>query len=176
VKNNDTLTLRLGNPDFLSVLYKGSDDTSETEYEIRLLNIDQERINIPPTNHSVVIEMPSVELKKIFLDQMIVNETVRIIVKQNIETVKFTSTGDFNNKCISTLNKRTGGFDDEINIKAGNNIDDLFSLKFLLMFMKASSLSTRVQICLESNFPIIVKYENEQNYIYYYLAPKVVEE
>jgi len=175
VKNNDTLTLRLGNPDFLSVLYRGFDDTSETEYEIQLLDIDQEKFSISSTDFIVIIDIPSDKLKKIFLDQMIVSESVKIIVEQNDKMVKFISNGDFNNRCINILNEKESDLDDKISIIAGNSIDNLFSLKILLMFMKASSLSNHVQICLENNFPIIVKYEDEQNYIHYYLAPKVVE-
>ena len=176
VKNKDTLTLKLEKPEFLSVLYRGSDNYKETEYKIQLLNIDQEKLNILSTEYSVIIDMPSDELKRIFSDQNVICETVKMTVEQNKKMVKFTSLGDFNNECINILKEKEGGFDDEITIKAGNNINDLFSLKYLLLFTKASSLTHRVQICLESNMPILIKYEHEQNYIHYYLAPKIDEE
>ncbi|CAG8774957.1 5216_t:CDS:1, partial [Cetraspora pellucida] len=147
VKNKDTLTLK--KPEFLSVLYRGSDNYKETEYKIQLLNIDQEKLNILSTNYSVIINMPSDELKKIFLNQNIICETINITVKQNKKMIKFTSLDDFNNECINILKERKGSFDNEITIKAENNIDDLFSLKYLLLFTKASSLTHCVQICLE---------------------------
>ncbi|CAG8500737.1 2026_t:CDS:2, partial [Cetraspora pellucida] len=114
VKNKDTLIPKLEKPEFLSVLYKGSDNYKKTEYKIQLLNIDQEKLNILSTNYSMIIDMPSDELKKIFSDQNIIYETVRITVKQNKKIIKFILL--------------EGGFDDEITIKAENNIDDLFSL------------------------------------------------
>ncbi|CAG8786799.1 1047_t:CDS:1, partial [Cetraspora pellucida] len=56
---------------------------------------------------------------------------------------------NFNNECINILKEKKGSFDNKITIKAENNINDLFSLKYLLMFTKASSLTHHVQICLE---------------------------
>src|ERR1043165_326917 len=155
---------------------KSFENYKETEYKIQLLNIDQEKLNIPSTEYSVIIDMPSDELKRIFSDQNVICETVKMTVEQNKKMVKFTSLGDFNNECINILKEKEGGFDDEIIIKAGNDINDLFSLKYLLLFTKASSLTHRVQICLESNMPILIKYEHEQTYIHYYLAPKIDEE
>lgn len=175
VKNDDTLTLRLGNSGSLSVIYRGSGDYRETEYKIQLLNIDQEKLNIPQTNYSVIIDMPSEELKRILSDQKVVSETVAMSVEQNINVVKFISTGDFSNKCINTLKEKEDELNNEIIIKAGDKVDSLFSLKYLQMFTKASLLSHRVQICLKNDLPILVKYEHGENYIHYYLAPKLDE-
>ncbi|CAG8725404.1 10461_t:CDS:1, partial [Cetraspora pellucida] len=97
----------------------------------------------------------------------------KITVEQNKKIVKFTFLSDLNNECINILKDREGGFDNEITIKAENNIDNLFSLKYLLLFTKASSLTHCVQNCLEDNMLILIKYEHEQNYIHYYLALKI---
>ncbi|CAG8485318.1 8299_t:CDS:2 [Cetraspora pellucida] len=72
--------------------------------------------------------MPSDELKRIFLDQNVIYEIVKITVEQNKKIVRFTSLANFNNECINILKEKEGGFDNEIIIKAGNDIDDLFSL------------------------------------------------
>ncbi|CAG8705130.1 6472_t:CDS:2, partial [Cetraspora pellucida] len=136
-------------PEFLSILYRGSDNYKETEYKIQLLNIDQEKLYISSTDYSIIIDIPSDELKRIFSDQNVIYETVKITVEQNKKIVKFTSLSNFNNECINILKEKEGSFDNEITIKAENDIDDLFSLKYLLLLTKASSLTHCVQICLE---------------------------
>ncbi|CAG8694066.1 3739_t:CDS:2, partial [Cetraspora pellucida] len=106
-------------PEFLSVLYRSSANYKETEYKIQLLNIDQEKLNIPSTDYSVIINMPSDELKRLFSDQNVIYETVKITVKQNKKIVRFTSLDNLNNECINILKEKKGGLDNEITIKAG---------------------------------------------------------
>ncbi len=49
-----------------------------------------------------------------------------------------------------------------------------FSLKYLVNFCKASSLSTSVKLSLSNEVPLLVEYSLANNsYLRFYLAPKV---
>lgn len=49
-----------------------------------------------------------------------------------------------------------------------------FSLKYLVNFCKATSLSNQVKICLSNEIPLLVEYNlTGSSYLRFYLAPKV---
>lgn len=49
-----------------------------------------------------------------------------------------------------------------------------FSLKYLVNFCKASTLSSQVKICLSNEVPLLVEYSiSGTSYVRFYLAPKV---
>ena len=52
-----------------------------------------------------------------------------------------------------------------------------FSIKYMNMFTKATSLSDRVRLSLCSDVPVVVEYGIQDNgYLRFYLAPKIDDE
>ena len=178
-KDDDTLTLRLLNPnlDSICIEFQSSNNSRKNNYELKLLDIDQESLTIPEQEYSVMISMASDEFKRICQNLMVIGELVTIVANQNENMIKFKSDNDNGDVCsIELQEKDSNNTNEQVTISIGSSINVSFGLKYLLSFSKASILSQRVSICLEINMPILVKYEIEENYIHYYLAPKFKED
>ena len=64
--------------------------------------------------------------------------------------------------------------DQNVNIDLTEPVALTFSLKYLVNFCKASSLSQTVKLCLSNEVPLLVEYSLAGNsYLRFYLAPKV---
>jgi hypothetical protein len=76
------------------------------EYEMKLMDIDQEHLGIPDTDYDAHITLPSGEFQKIVRDLKEIGESVRIEVTK--EGVKFTADGDIGTAAV-TLRPTEGG-------------------------------------------------------------------
>jgi hypothetical protein len=92
------------------------------------------------------------------------------------EGVSFKANGDIGNGSV-TLRAHTDVEkpDNNVAISLSEPVALTFSLKYLVNFCKATSLSAQVNICLSNEVPLLVEYKMEKNnsYLRFYLAPKV---
>ncbi|KAF8645363.1 hypothetical protein AX16_007866 [Volvariella volvacea WC 439] len=58
-------------------------------------------------------------------------------------------------------------------IEMNQHVSLTFSLKYLVNFSKSSSLSSKVQLMMSNDVPLLVSYDFGQGHIRYYLAPKI---
>jgi proliferating cell nuclear antigen len=68
------------------------------EYDIKLMDIDQETLGIPETDYDATVAMASNEFARLCRDQSVLGESVRIEVSK--EGVRFTSEGDSANGSV----------------------------------------------------------------------------
>ncbi|KAF2146473.1 uncharacterized protein K452DRAFT_262279 [Aplosporella prunicola CBS 121167] len=173
----DILTLKAEDaPDVVNFVFESAQSDRLSEYDIKLMDIDQEHLGIPDTEYAAVISMPSVEFQRITRDLMALSESVSIECTK--EGVKFSCQGDIGSGSV-TLRSHT-----DVD-KPENNVDiDLtepvsltFSLKYLANFCKATGLSGQVKLCLSNEVPLLVEYALSNNsYLRFYLAPKIGDE
>lgn len=78
------------------------------EFEMKLMDIDQEHLGIPDTTYDAEIKMPSAEFARIVRDLTILGESVKIEVTK--EGVKFTADGDLGSGTV-TLRPTAGSGD-----------------------------------------------------------------
>jgi proliferating cell nuclear antigen len=76
------------------------------EYEMKLMDIDQEHLGIPDTDYDAHITLPAAEFQKIVRDLKEIGESVRIEATK--EGVKFTADGDIGTAAV-TLRPTEGG-------------------------------------------------------------------
>lgn len=62
------------------------------EFQMKLMDIDQEHLGIPETSYDAEIKMPSAEFQRIIRDLTILGESVKIEVTK--EGIKFSADGD----------------------------------------------------------------------------------
>lgn len=75
-QNNDVLTLKaLDAPDSLNLVFESKDNDRISEYDLKLMDIDQEHLGIPETEYAATIKMPSAEFKRICTDLMALSES-----------------------------------------------------------------------------------------------------
>ncbi|KAH9888233.1 proliferating cell nuclear antigen [Xylariomycetidae sp. FL2044] len=176
-QNDDVLTLKAEDaPDSLSLIFESSSADRISEYDLKLMDIDQEHLGIPETEYAATITMPSAEFKRICTDLMAMSESVTIEATK--EGIKFAANGDIGNGAV-TLRSHTNTDKPElsIDIVLTEPVSLTFSLKYLVNFCKAQPLSSTVKICLSNEVPLLVEYTLAgSSYLRFYLAPKIGDE
>ena len=75
-QNEDILTLKAEDaPDVVNLVFESSESDRLSEYDIKLMDIDQEHLGIPETEYAATITMPSAEFQKICRDLMALSES-----------------------------------------------------------------------------------------------------
>ena len=75
-QNEDILTLKAEDaPDVVNLVFESSDSDRLSEYDIKLMDIDQEHLGIPETEYAATISMPSAEFQRICRDLMALSES-----------------------------------------------------------------------------------------------------
>ncbi|XP_018328036.1 proliferating cell nuclear antigen-like [Agrilus planipennis] len=175
--NDDTVTIKAqDDADTVTFVFESKKQEKISDYEMKLMNLDQEHLGIPETDFSCVIRMPSVEFARIVRDLAQFGETVLICCTK--EGVKFSVSGDVGSANVKLA--QTNNFDKEeesVSIEMQEPVSLSFACQYLISFTKATPLSPRVQLSMSSNVPLVVEYEiAELGYIRYYLAPKIEDD
>ncbi|KIW00968.1 proliferating cell nuclear antigen (pcna) [Verruconis gallopava] len=176
-QSTDVLTLKAeDSPDVVNLIFESPSADRISEYDIKLMDIDQEHLGIPETEYSATIKMPSTEFQRITRDLSAISESVAIECTK--EGVKFSSQGDIGNGSItlrshSDLEKP----EENVEIHLTEPVALTFSLKYLSNFCKATGLSKQVKLCLSNEVPLLVEYDlANSSYLRFYLAPKIGDE
>jgi len=75
-QGEDILTIKAEDaPDVLNLVFESSESDRLSEYDLKLMDIDQEHLGIPDTEYAAVISMPSSEFKRICMDLMALSES-----------------------------------------------------------------------------------------------------
>jgi proliferating cell nuclear antigen len=75
-QNEDLLTLKAEDaPDVLSLVFENSENDRISEYDIKLMDIDQEHLGIPDTEYAATVTLPSAEFQRICRDLMQISES-----------------------------------------------------------------------------------------------------
>jgi len=77
-QNEDILTLKAEDaPDVVNLVFESPESDRLSEYDIKLMDIDQEHLGIPDTDYAATIEMPATEFQRICRDLMALSESGR---------------------------------------------------------------------------------------------------
>ncbi|PVH93226.1 proliferating cell nuclear antigen [Periconia macrospinosa] len=174
---DDQLTIKAEDvPDVVNLVFESGEQDRISEYDIKLMDIDQEHLGIPETEYAATIQMPVAEFQRICRDLSALSESVTIECTK--EGVKFSSQGDIGSgsvqlRATSNIEKA----ENSVEIDLTEPVALTFSLKYLVNFCKASGLSDRVSLHLSSEVPLLVEYPMQNNsYLRFYLAPKIGDE
>lgn len=107
-KDNDVVTLKAADDaDSLGLVFESPKEDRVGEYEMKLMDIDQEHLGIPDTQYDATITMSSAEFARICRDLTALGESVKIEASK--EGVRFSSEGEVGSG--SVLLKQTAGSD-----------------------------------------------------------------
>merc|ERR1719373_1140216 len=156
---NDSLQIRYQNDaDSVSFQCESGDEDRISEFELKLMQIESEHMEIPEQHYKVVAKLPSAEFQKICRDLKEFGETMQ--VKATKEGITFTVQGDM------------GAGNVMLKPRAAEKPEDLVNLA------KAAPLCGTVELGLGPDAPLLVRYnlENADNgHLQFYLAPKIDE-
>jgi proliferating cell nuclear antigen len=150
INNNDTISffVEKDEPSKLQIRIENSDKI--TTYKYRLLQISNTGFTIQPKEFESIITLPSSDFQKICRDMNNMGAD-RVEIKSIDDKLVFSCKGDI--------------ADQESIIGSGSNVlngnalvQGMFSLKFLLLFTKATNLCNTIDIYLANDYPIIIEY------------------
>lgn len=155
IENNDHLTLYVKKDEIytLGIIINNSEKNRSTQYELKLLDLDQNKIEVPSTEFKNVITLPSSDFQRICRDMQNIGDKISI---ENYGThIKLTCNGTFANQAttISGINKEVTEIDDDYEVVRG-----VFALKHLCLFTKCTNLCNTVELYLKNDYPLLIKY------------------
>jgi len=173
VSNSDVLTIfiRSNSTNELGIRIENKEKNTITESFLKMLDISEEKLEIPDIVYDSVISMPSVDLQKYCRDLSVISNKVTIISTESRFILE--SNGDFASQKIIIGEAQNG----LIFSKKNQNVSETFDLKYLNSFTKSTNLCSTVEIFLKMEYPLVIEY-NVANLgkLQFCLAPKVKED
>lgn len=157
INNNDVLSLFVYEDDLnhLGVKLENVEKNTRTTYKINLLDLNNQKYEIPEVTFNSVVTLPANDFQKITRDMNNLAEFVEI--KNVNNEIILTCNGDFCTQETVLSDKEN----DSIQITSENKDDIIqgnFSLKYLVLFTKCTNLSNTVELYLKNDYPLIIKY------------------
>jgi len=147
ISNSDTLTMEMKNREYLDIRIENAMKRSDTKFQLKLLDIDEDQIEVPEIEMSSVTTMPSVDFQRIIRDMNALATDVDITRDNNKFVIQ--CSGDFANQETSI----------ECNDDFRGRLTGKYSLKYLQLFTKATSMCSSVNIMQEEeNRFLVLKY------------------
>ena len=165
ITNNDVLKLEIKSKEFMDIEILSENKKTNTKFQLKLLDINESRIEVPEIDMTTITTLPSVDFQRLCRDMSNIGSEIEI--KRSGTSISFNCSGDFANQ-ETTID----ALDDS------PTITGLYSLKYLNIFTKATSMCASVQIIqANGNRFLILKY-NVANLgeLKFYLATKVSED
>lgn len=165
ITNNDVLTIEIHCKEHMNIEIMSESKKTHTTFQLKLLDINESRIEIPVMEMSIVTTLPSTDFQRLCRDMSNIGTDIEIT--RSGKDLRLRCEGDFANQ--ETIVE----CQDESPVITG-----LYSLKYLNIFTKATSMCASVQIIQETgNRFLILKY-NVANLgeLRFYLATKVSED
>ncbi|XP_055387108.1 proliferating cell nuclear antigen [Condylostylus longicornis] len=175
--NDDTVTMKAqDNADTVTFMFESQNQEKVSDYEMKLMNLDQEHLGIPETDYSCVVRMPSLEFARICRDLAQFGESVIICCTK--EGIKFSASGDVGSANIKLAQTSTVDKEEEsVIIEMQEPVILTFACRYLNSFTKATPLSPQVQLSMSADVPLVVEYRiQDLGHIRYYLAPKIEDD
>merc|ERR1712173_499102 len=164
------------NDDIINFMFESPNQEKVSDYEMKLMNLDQEHLGIPETDYAAVIKMPAGEFQRVVRDLSQFGESV--VISCTKEGVKFSAAGDIgvgNIKLAQTAN--VDKEEEAVTIEMQEPVTLTFACRYLNMFTKASCLAPQVTLSMSPEVPLVVEYKiGDIGHIRYYLAPKIEDE
>ena len=170
---NDTITLKAEDKgDVLSLVFENESADRISDFEMKLVELDVDHLDIPAEDSSAVITMNSGEFQRLCRDLSTLGDSCSISVTK--EGVRFCVDGDIGKGSVTLRQSDSIDGKSGITIQMNQVIEQKFALRYLLMFTRATPLSDHVRLTLTNEMPLKIEYEIEGlGDLCYYLAPKM---
>lgn len=163
IDNDDTLTIYIENEDYvdgivseLGLKFENGDIKQSKIQKLRLIEPDKEELQIPDIEFSSIINMPSSDFQKIVRDLASISEKLEI--KSVGDELIFKCAGQYAKAEIRRTETNGGSMQFINKLSTYDIVQGEFSLKNLVYFIKCTNLCNQIEIYLENNRPLIVKY------------------
>jgi proliferating cell nuclear antigen len=166
VTNTDTLTLNIDDQYILNIHVQNVLKKTNTTFQFKLLDINDDMLSVPEIEMNVLTTIPSIDFQRIIRDMYNLGQIINI--KRSRETIEFSCEGGLASQKTVIECVEPGP-----STPLGNS----FSLKYINMFTRATSLCASVQLMQHDSaedMPIVFRYSIANlGELKFYLAPKV---
>jgi proliferating cell nuclear antigen len=166
IDNDDTLTIYIEEADytdgvvqFLGLKFENGDIKQQKIQKLRLIEPDSEELDVPNVKFSSVLNLPSADFQKIIRDLSCISDKIEIksvATSEGAELI-FKCTGGFAQAEVRRA-ESDGGMEYVVKQESSKIIQGEFSLKNLGYFIKCTNLCTQIEMYLENDLPLVVKY------------------
>lgn len=163
IDNDDTLTIYIQNKDYsdgivshLSLKFENGDIKQCKTQSLKLIEPDQDEPVVPDVTFSSIINLPSSDFQKIIRDFSAVSDKIEI--KSVGNELIFKCKGHFANVEIRR-EESDGSMEFVCKQDSTKIIQGEFSLKNLGYFIKCTNLCSQIEMYLENDLPLVVKYD-----------------
>merc|ERR1712226_502209 len=151
---NDSLKLAYQNDaDTLNFQCECSSDDRIADFDLKLMQIESEHIEIPEQQYKVVVKMPSGEFQKICKDLKEFGETMQI--KASKEGITFCVQGNTGSGNVLLKPRESEKAEDRVALTVHEPVTATFALRYLVNFAKAAPLSGSVELGLGPDAPLL---------------------
>ena len=162
MSNDDTLSMYIDKGDyhdgivsFLGLQYDNGDIKQCYSQKLRLIEPDMDELVVPDVEYSTVINLPASDFQKIIRDLSNISE--RLEIKSVGNELIFKCQGPFAS-CEIRRSESDGNMEFIAKKNPAKVIQGEFSLKNLGYFIKCTNLCNTIEMYLENDLPLIVKY------------------
>jgi proliferating cell nuclear antigen len=166
IDNDDTLTIYIEENDytdgvvqFLSMKFENGDIKQHKIQKLRLIEPDTEELDLPDVKFSSVLNLPSADFQKIIRDLSCISDKIEIKSISTNESAEliFKCVGGFATAEIRRV-ENDGSMEFIQKPENSKIIQGEFSLKNLNYFIKCTNLCNQIEMYLENDMPLVVKY------------------
>lgn len=164
VTSQDTLTIDIQGRDYMNVKIENTVKKSSTCFKLKLLDINEDELEIPDIEMDVITTLPSIDFQKIIRDMSNISNEIQLNREGTI--LELSCLGDFADQitrieCPESVPK----------------VGNIYSLKYISMYTRATSMCSSVQIMQNSqskDIPVIFRYSIANlGDLKFYLAAKL---
>ena len=162
IENEETLTIYIENSDYvdgivsyLTLKYENGEIKQCKTQKLRLIEPDPEELQYPDVTFSSIINLPSTDFQKIIRDLTCISEKLEI--KSVGSELIFKCSGQFASAEIHRA-ESDGSMSFTLKQDSSKIIQGEFSLKNLGYFIKCTNLCQQIEMYLENDLPLVVKY------------------
>ena len=162
IDNDDTLTIYIeeseysdGIVDYLGLKFENGEIRQCKNQKLKLIEPDEEELDVPEVPFSSIINLPSTDFQKIIRDLSNISE--RLEIKSVGNELIFKCQGPFAS-CEIRRSEADGIMEFLKSDESSKIIQGEFSLKNLSYFIKCTNLCGSIEMYLENDLPLIVKY------------------
>ena len=153
----------------LGLKITNTDRNSTTDFKLRLLDVDSENIQMKEKQIDTVLTLPSAFFQRICRDMLNLSDTMTIATRG--KDLILSCDGDFASQ--ETVISETADCM-TVTKSSEKNVQGRYSLKYLTLFCRASSLSTTLEMFLGEDYPLVIKFNVASlGEIRFCLAPKL---
>ena len=161
IDNDDILTIYIEKADYtdgivhhLGLKFENGEIKQCKTQKLRLIEPDNEELEVPDVKFASILNLPSTDFQKIIRDLSIISDKLEI--KSVGSELIFRAQGQFAKAEIRRT--ESGGNMEFIQKDSTKIIQGEFSLKNLSYFIKCTNLCNQIEMYLENDLPLVVKY------------------